>query len=140
MEVYYNEYFISDDKSKIDYDVVIGYLQRSYWASKRSPERIKQSIDHSKCIGVYLGDLQIGFARIITDEATMFYLCDVFILEEYQGKGIGKKLIETIVHAEEYEWMTGILGTLDAHGLYEQFGFVKDSERLMRRTAQGRDT
>ena len=80
----------------------------------------------------------IGFARLITDGATMYYLCDVFVLEDYRGQGISKKLIDVITDAPEFEWMTGILGTKDAHGLYEQFEFVRDSERFMKRLPQGR--
>ncbi|MEK5057936.1 GNAT family N-acetyltransferase [Paenibacillus sp. FSL H7-0326] len=80
---------------------------------------------------MYYGDRQIGFARIITDWATVYYLCDVFIDEEYRGRGLGKKLIEVII--EEYEGMMGLLGTLDGHGLYEKYGFMKNTERFMNR-------
>ncbi|HUC90400.1 MAG TPA: GNAT family N-acetyltransferase [Paenibacillus sp.] len=80
----------------------------------------------------------MGYARIVTDGATVYYLCDVFVLEEYRGQGVGKKLVEVIVEAEQYEYMTGILGTKDAHELYVQYGFEKDAERLMRRPPQGR--
>ncbi|GAA3404929.1 GNAT family N-acetyltransferase [Paenibacillus hodogayensis] len=138
MEIRYKDYLITDDKSKIDKQVVLDYLARSYWGSRRTPERISRSIDNSECYGVFHDGRQIGFARIVTDGATVFYLCDVFVLEDYQGQGIGKKLIETITGSERYEWMTGILGTRDAHGLYEQYGFERDPERFMRRVPQAR--
>ena len=137
VEVLYKDYFISDDKIRINRQFVLEYLAQSYWANRRPPERILQSIESSHCYGVYHNNNQIGFARIITDGATMFYLCDVFVLQEYQGQGIGKRLVDMITNAEEYEWMTGVLGTLDAHGLYEQFGFQKNSERFMSRPPQG---
>jgi len=138
MEFYYKNYLISDDNSRINRKVVLDFLAQSYWASKRSPERILKSIETSHCFGVYHDDHQIGFARVITDEATVYYICDVFVLEEYRGQGIGKKLIEMITISEDYEWMTGVLGTMDAHGLYEQYGFEKDSDRFMRRAPQRR--
>ncbi|WP_310735553.1 GNAT family N-acetyltransferase [Cohnella herbarum] len=138
IEVQFNEYSISNDKSKLDTQVILDFLATSYWANKRAPERTLKAIAACDCYGVYHGDNQVGFARIITDGATMFYLCDVFILKEYQGHGLGKKLIETIVGNEDYEWMLGLLGTLDAHGLYEQYGFEHDPNRFMKRLPQGR--
>lgn len=133
MEIVYKEYLISDDKSKINIDDVIEFLSRSYWANKRPHERTKKAIENSYCIGVFLGDRQVGFARVITDSATFFYLCDVFVDEEHRGKGIGKKLVETIINAEEFEGLMGLLGTLDAHELYEKYGFIRDPERFMKR-------
>lgn len=136
MELQYKEYVISDDKRRIDVQTVLDFLASSYWASKRSPEKIKKSIENSVCYGVYDKDKMIAFARIVTDGATMYYLCDVFVLEEYRGQGISKKLVEVITNAPEFEWMTGILGTKDAHGLYQQYGFENDAERFMRRAPQ----
>lgn len=138
MEVMYKDYLISDDREKINRKIVLDFLADSYWANRRPPERIIKSIENSHCFGVYHKENQIGFARVVTDQATVYYLCDVFVLEEYQGQGIGKKLIEIITNLEEYEWMTGILGTLDAHGLYEQYGFERAPDRFLRRTPQGR--
>lgn len=138
MEVAFGQYVISDDKSRIDVQTVIDFLARSYWANRRPPERIRKSIEHSICYGVYDGDKMIGFARVVTDLATVYHLCDVFVLEAYRGQGIGKKLVEVITNAPEFEWMTGVLGTLDAHGLYERFGFVREGERLMKRIPQAR--
>jgi ribosomal protein S18 acetylase RimI-like enzyme len=140
MEILYNDFLISDDKVKINRQCVLDYLAQSYWANRRQPERILKSIESSHCYGVYYNNNQIGFARIVTDGSTMFYLCDVFVLKEYQGQGIGKKLVEDIINSEEYEWMTGILATLDAHGLYEQYGFERESERFMGRLPQERKT
>lgn len=138
MEANYNGYLISDDKSKINSQVILDFLASSYWANTRPPERILKSIETSDCYGVYRDDEQIGFARVVTDDATFYYICDVFITEAHRGQGLGKKLIESIVHSEKYEWMFGVLGTADAHGLYEQFGFDTVSGRFMRRAAQGR--
>lgn len=133
MEVQYKNFVISDDKSKIQTEVVLDYLARSYWANKRPRERTIKSIEKSICYGVYDGDQQVAYARVITDGATMFYLCDVFVLENYQGQGIGKKLVEVIVNSENLNNMMGLLGTLDAHGLYEKHGFERDPDRFMKR-------
>lgn len=136
MEVVYNDFLISDDKSKIDNNTVIDFLSRSYWANKRPHERTQKAIENSYCVGVFKEDQQVGFARVITDGATFFYLCDVFVTDEYRGMGIGKKLIEFITTSEKFAGMLGLLGTLDAHGLYEKYGFIKESERFMKRPPQ----
>jgi len=131
MELMYNEFLISDDKSRINVETVCEFLSRSYWANQRPKDTVIKSIRNSACYGIYHEDRQVGYARVVTDEATMYYLCDVFIDEEYRGKGLGKKLVEIII--EKYDGMMGLLGTLDAHGLYEQYGFMKNPERLMNR-------
>jgi GNAT superfamily N-acetyltransferase len=135
MEVFmnhnYSEYLVSDDKSLIDVETVHGFLTRSYWANLRTIETLVKSIENSVCYGIYHNDKQIGFARIVTDWATVYYLCDVFIDEDYRGKGLGKKLVELIT--AEYEGIMGLLGTMDAHELYEQFGFNRNTERYMNR-------
>ncbi|MFD0713054.1 GNAT family N-acetyltransferase [Paenibacillus sp. GCM10027626] len=134
METSFGQYVISDDKQRIDVQIVIDFLATSYWASKRTPEKIRQSIENSLCYGVYDGEKMIGFARIITDGVTMYYLCDVFVLEAYRQQGISKELVRVITESSEFAGMTGMLGTKDAHGLYEQYGFERDQERFMRRT------
>ncbi|MFC5702692.1 GNAT family N-acetyltransferase [Cohnella faecalis] len=133
MEVMFNEFCISNDKTRIDKDIVIDFLSRSYWANKRPIDRTIKAIENSYCLGVYKDEKQVGFARVISDGATFFYICDVFVLEEYRGKGIGKKLVEIIVDSDEFEGMMGLLGTLDAHGLYEKYGFIKDPDRFLKR-------
>ncbi|SMF79230.1 Predicted acyltransferase [Paenibacillus uliginis N3/975] len=136
MQVRFEDYLISTDKTLLNYENVCGLLAGTYWANKRPVEQIKKAIETSLCFGVYHGEKQIGFARVITDWATAYWLCDVIIDDEYRGKGIGKKLVETIIHSEELKDITGFLGTADAHRLYEQYGFVKDAESFMVRRAR----
>jgi GNAT superfamily N-acetyltransferase len=135
------DFFISTDKTKIDIDLVYNYLnQESYWAKHVPMDIVVRSIKNSFCFGVYKKEnnyaiAQIGFARVITDKATFGYLADVFILEEYRGRGLSKWLMEEIMaHPELQGFRSWMLGTKDAHGLYERFGFKKlqNSERMMR--------
>jgi GNAT superfamily N-acetyltransferase len=133
MELLFDTFLISDDKAKLKMDTICSFLSRSYWGSKRTVEIIEKSISHSVCYGIYDGDRQVGFARVVTDWATVYYLCDVFIDEEFRGSGLGKKLVEVIT--EEYKDLNGLLGTLDGHGLYEKYGFKRNAERFMNRSA-----
>jgi GNAT superfamily N-acetyltransferase len=132
-EITYKDYLISNNRNLLSLERIVDLLSRSYWAGKRSREKILESIRNSECFGVYLNNDQVGFARIVTDYAVMYWLCDVFIDENHRKQGLGKKLIETIVNHEEFSTLTGILGTMDAYSLYEKFGFVRDPERFMRR-------
>jgi GNAT superfamily N-acetyltransferase len=88
-----NDPLISDDKSKLDVELIHNFLTTSYWAKGRTIEEVKKSIEHSICFGVYKGGKQIGFARIVTDYTVIAYLMDVFILEEYRGNGFSKLLL-----------------------------------------------
>ncbi len=116
---------ISTDKDKLDINIIYNYLSKeSYWAQNRSIDIIKKSIENSLCFGVYLDNNQIGFARIVTDYAIFAWVMDVFILPEYQGKGYGKQLINTIMNHEQLQNLKRWgLNTNDAHGLYNQYGF-----------------
>ncbi len=137
-ETQFADYTISTNPSLLQIEVIHQYLaQESYWAKNIPIEVLKQSIEGSLCFGVYCNDVQIGFARLITDKATFAYLADVFILPEHRGKGLSKWLIQTI-HA--YPQLQGLrrwlLGTKDAHGLYEKFGWTRFGEEQMNRFMQ----
>ncbi|MGE5403810.1 MAG: GNAT family N-acetyltransferase [Candidatus Saccharibacteria bacterium] len=123
MELQWGEYRISSDKSVLSLDVISGFLATSYWAKNRPLPVIQKSIENSNCFGVYHNDRQVGFARVITDYATVFYLSDVFIIPEYQGRGLGKWLVGSIVNDERFAGLAGVLGTRGAEGLYEKFGY-----------------
>lgn len=117
-------YTISTDPARLDHDAIAAALGSSYWAANRPRERIERSLQHSLCFGLYHGAAQVGLARVVTDYATLAWLCDVFVLEQHRGHGLGKWLIETVV---AYPELNGIrrmlLATRDAHGLYAQYGF-----------------
>jgi GNAT superfamily N-acetyltransferase len=115
---------ISTDSERFDLDVIHGYLARSYWAKGIPRETVERAIAGSLCFGAFDGERQIGFARVITDKATFAYLADVFVLEEFQGRGVASKLMEAIVgHPELQGLRRWMLVTRDAHRLYEKFGF-----------------
>lgn len=119
-----DDYLISTDPARLDVAAIHGYLTRSYWCAGIPREVVERSIRHSLCFGLYRNDAQVGLARVITDRATYAYLCDVYILEDHRGHGLGKWLMETVL---SHPWLQGLrrfmLATRDAHGLYEQFGF-----------------
>ena len=127
MELTKNGFVISTDRSRLQIDVIHRFLsEESYWANTRSLERTQRGIENSLCFGVFQGERQIGFARVISDLATFAYLGDVFILKEFRGQGLSKWLMETIVsHPDLQGLRRWILATKDAHGLYEQFGFTE---------------
>jgi GNAT superfamily N-acetyltransferase len=116
---------ISTDKSLIDFETVYNYLTNdSYWAQGITADRLKKAIENSICFGVYYGKKQVGFTRVVTDMATFAYICDVFILPEYRRLGLSKWLMQTIRQHPDFQGLRRwSLATLDAHGLYEQFGF-----------------
>ena len=128
-----SDIIISDDKSKFPVEQAIELLHTTYWAETRDPEVIIKSIENSIVFGVYSEGSLIGMARVISDFATTFYIADVIIDEKYRGNGLGKKLISTIMSDERFSSLFGILVTRDAHGLYEHFGFKRDTERAMTR-------
>lgn len=127
---------ISSDKSRLQIEVIHRFLTTSYWATERTLEAVKKTIEHCLCYGVYLNGEQIGFARIATDYTVFAYLMDVFILSEHRGKGYSKQLMKAVNEAPELAtckvWM---LKTADAHSLYKQFGYTELSrpEKVMER-------
>ena len=135
------EYAISTDRARIDLEMVAGFLSRSYWASARSLKAIETSIANSMCFGVYRsGDgVQVGIARVITDFATRAYLVDVFIDESHRGRGLSVWLMGVITsHPKLRDVEKWVLGTRDAHTLYEKFGWrpLEHPELMMERTRQ----
>lgn len=110
----------------------------SYWAKERTLEQTTTAIENSICFGVYSGDRQIGFARVVSDKATFAYVGDVFVLQEFRGRGLSKWLMQVVVEHPELQGLRRwVLATLDAHGLYEQFEFsgLRHPERWMEKTA-----
>jgi GNAT superfamily N-acetyltransferase len=131
-----SEYTISTDTARLDIGVIHRFLDTSYWAAGRSVETIRRSIENSISFGLYKGDQQVGFARVITDYATFAWIADVFVLEPHRGQGLSKWLMEVIIsHPELQGFRRWVLATKDAHELYRKFGFkeLKLPERWMER-------
>lgn len=123
-----NEYYVSTDKAKLDIDMITAFLsERSYWAKGRTREKIELSIANSLCFGVYAdSDQQVAFARVLSDLSVFAWIMDLFVLEEFRGKALGKLLMAGIMEHPDLQGLERWgLGTKDAHGLYEQFGFQK---------------
>jgi len=117
-------FLISTDRSKLDLEVIHRFLASSYWAAGIQRATVVRSIENSLCFGVYDNANQIGFARVISDFATYAYIADVFILEPYRERGLGKELMASIIaHPDLQGLRRWSLGTRDAQGLYAQFGF-----------------
>jgi nitroimidazol reductase NimA-like FMN-containing flavoprotein (pyridoxamine 5'-phosphate oxidase superfamily)/GNAT superfamily N-acetyltransferase len=124
---------VSTDPSRIDFDVVHRFLaEESYWARGVEAWRQRQAMAHSIAFGMYRGATQIGFARVLTDHARAAYLADVFVVPEERGNGLGKWLVECMLeHPDAAGVDRWLLGTADAHGLYERFGFERVEGRYM---------
>jgi GNAT superfamily N-acetyltransferase len=133
-EYNHQEFLFSTDKRKLNLNYIHRFLTNSYWAKGIPIDLVEQSIKNSLCFGIYEGNKQIGFARVITDFTTFAYLADVFVDEAYRGRGLSKILMTFIFSFEEFKMLRRfILATQDAHGLYAQFGFtpLKAPDRFM---------
>jgi GNAT superfamily N-acetyltransferase len=131
-----NNYLISTHKGKLKLYEIHKFLTDSYWSKGITIDKVKKSIDNSLCFGVYHEMKQVGFARVVTDYSLFGYLADVFIIEEYRGRGLSKWLMECIVnHPDLKDLRSWMLATKDAHKLYEKFGFkpLDEPERFMRK-------
>jgi GNAT superfamily N-acetyltransferase len=136
VESHRDGFTVSTDPARLDLDVIHAYLSTSYWAAGIPRDVVERSLRQSLCFGVYEGNRQVGFARVVTDLATFAYLGDVFVLEEYRGRGLSKFLMETLLsHPDLRDVRRWHLVTRDAQGLYARFGFVDTTPgRHMERT------
>ena len=120
-------YEISTDQDRLDVEVVFRFLsEESYWSPGIPRDVVERSINNSLCFGVYHGEVQVGFARIVTDKATFALVADVFIVEAHRGKGLSKWLLHEVMEHPDLQGLRRLLLlTSDAHSLYAQFGFTE---------------
>lgn len=118
-------YYVSDDKNLLSLTTIHQYLAQSYWAKNIPMSTLQTAINHSLTFGVYTSlNEQVGFARVITDQATFAYLADVFILEQHRGQGLSKKLLDYITSTPSLQGLRRmVLVTADAHELYKKYNF-----------------
>ena len=122
-----DEFTISTDRVRLDVPFIHEFLSTSsYWAKGREFEVVRRSVENSLPFGLYEGTRQIGFARAVTDYATFAWLADVFVIDDYRGRGLGKWLVEVaLAHPELQKLRRWILATRDAHEIYRHFGFTE---------------
>ena len=139
MKVSFDGFTIDTDKELLDLDAIQKFLvEDSYWARERTLEQTRTAIENSICFGVYHNGRQIGFARVVSDLATFAYVGDVYVTEEFRGRGISKRLMEAVIaHPDLQGLRRWVLATRDAHSLYEKYGFheLTFPERWMERPA-----
>jgi GNAT superfamily N-acetyltransferase len=128
-------YVISMDATRLDREAIWRFLRTSYWSAGVAREVVERGIENSMPFGLFApGGDQAGFARVVTDRARFAWLADVFVLEPHRGRGLGVWLVGTVLSHPDLAGLRLLLGTADAHGLYDRFGFAPvDSERMMER-------
>jgi len=134
IEVTRGEYTISTNRARIDISAVHGYLTHSYWSPGVPEDVVRRGIAGAICFGIYHGREQVGFCRVITDQATYAYLSDVFVLETHRGRGLSKWMMEVVMAHPSLQGLRRFaLSTRDAHSLYARYGFtpVATPERQM---------
>lgn len=130
-------YTLSDDRARLDVDAIWGYLRGAYWSPNVPRDVVVRAIEGSLCVGLYDPDgAQVGFARAVTDSATFAWIADVFVLETHRGRGLGIWMVQQLLAHPRLQGLRAVtLATRDAHELYERFGFVRDGDRRMAKTA-----
>jgi len=129
-----DNFTVTDDPERLDREVIWRFLSSSYWAKNVPAATVDRSLANSLCFTLLDGARQVGFARVVSDRATLAYLGDVFVLDEYRGRGLGTWLIGCVLgHPDLQGLRRWILATRDAHDLYRKLGFtpLKDPARFM---------
>jgi GNAT superfamily N-acetyltransferase len=123
-------YELDDDRARIDLDVVYRFLtDEAYWVKGRSRETIELLVREStRVIGLYLGEEQVGFARVVSDGVSFAWLGDVFVLSDHRRRGLGTEIVREAVEDPAIRDVQWYLGTRDAHAIYERFGFTVPSD------------
>jgi ribosomal protein S18 acetylase RimI-like enzyme len=133
-ERHQDDFTVSTDPNRLDVEAIHAALSQVYWSAGIPRETVARALRGSLCFGLYAGERQIGLARVITDAATFAYLCDVYVLPEFRGRGLGKLLMRAVMEHPDLQGLRRFsLVTRDAHGLYRPFGFteIKNPDRHM---------
>jgi GNAT superfamily N-acetyltransferase len=127
-------YELDDDPARVDVDSAHAFISQAYWAVGRPREEMERLVrEASRVVGLYKEGEQVGFCRAVTDDMSVAYLADVYVLEEHRGRGLGLELVREMVDNGPYAGRTWLLHTRDMHALYAKLGFGKPGERVMER-------
>jgi GNAT superfamily N-acetyltransferase len=85
-------------------------------------------------VTIYDDKKLIGMGRVVGDGAIYFYVQDIIVIPEYQGRGIGKLIMNTIeAYLSESAYNNSFVGLMAARGVagfYYNFGYKeRDNER-----------
>lgn len=131
-----NEYTITSDHRRLDLTAIHAFLSQSYWSPAIPLSVVERAVANSVAFGAFLGDQQVGFARVVTDKATFAYLADVYVVEDHRGRGLARRLLQAIDAHDDLQGLRRfMLATRDAHDLYAQCGFkaLANPSRMMER-------
>jgi GNAT superfamily N-acetyltransferase len=129
-----DDYQISSDPARMDVEAIHAFLSQTYWARGIPRATVARALAHSLCFGVFAGRAQVGFARVVTDQATFAYLADVYLLEAHRGRGLARRLVQAVLADMRLQGLRRwLLVTRDAHALYRPLGFepVAHPDRIM---------
>jgi GNAT superfamily N-acetyltransferase len=126
MEWAKGEFVLTDDSSRVDLTRTFDLLQSTYWGVRRPRDVVENMIEKSLCFVLLLDNVQIGFGRAVTDYTVFSWIADLVVDSQYRSRGLGKWMMETIVHHPSISTTQMVLQTRDAHALYEKYGFLKN--------------
>ncbi|GII99536.1 acetyltransferase (GNAT) family protein [Sediminihabitans luteus] len=130
-------YTLSDDPARLDLDVVWSLLREAYWGRWRERADVEAAVAGSwRVVGAYAGTEQVGFARAVSDGVDFAYLADVIVAPAHRGRGLGTRIVETMVDGgpgADFRWT---LFTRDAHEVYRRFGFTEPGPMAMERPSR----
>ena len=126
MEWMKEEFTLTDDSRRLDLDQTFTLLHGTYWGVRRPREVVAKMIEHSLCLVLLQGDIQVGFGRAVTDYTVFSWIADIVVEPKYRSRGLGKWMMERIVTHPAIKDTQMVLQTRDAHRLYEKYGFTKN--------------
>lgn len=132
MKTIFDKYTITDNKESASAEEVKVLLDGSYWAPDRELSLVQKTIDNSICVFVLKDSTLVGFARAVTDQAVFAWIADLIVHENHRGQGLAKAIMSFIQQHPAIPPKLQLLKTKDAHGLYEQYGFKRNSEFMCR--------
>lgn len=122
------------DKTKIDLVQLLElYQQTAFWAKNRTLEDVEVAVINSNpVVSIWDNQRLIGSARATSDGIYRATIWDVVIHPDYQGYGLGSKLVETLVshpHLNQVERV--YLMTTHQQKFYQKIGFTENNTTTM---------
>ncbi len=125
MQWHLAEFTVDDDPARLDMAFILRILQATYWGQAYTAEKVATAFANSMVFGVYDPFRQVGIARVVTDKATVSWVCDVVISPDVRDKGLGRFLMQCIFDHPDIAPTRQMLNTRTAHGFYKRLGFVR---------------